>query len=140
MRIISVVMGTNSQDERTSDTVSLLNYGKSAYKLNTIIPKDKVLGEIDIELGEQLKGEIVPLEDAVDLVKNNNDDINYTYNIKTNPQVAPVKPGDKIGIVEIYKDKEKIMTVDLTVKNEIKKCSILTTLKRILSLIVLGIR
>lgn len=138
MRIISVVMGEPTQDARTNDTVALLNYGKSAYKLNTILEKDKTLGTIDIEIGDKLKGEVVLMEEAVDLVKNNNDELNYTYKIKTESQVAPIKVGDKVGTIDIYKDKEKIMTMDLTVKESIKKCSIWTLFKRVLGSVILG--
>ena len=140
MRIISVVMGEPSQDARTSDTVALLNYGKSAYKLNNILSKDKVLGSIEIELGEKEKSDVVLINDAVDLVKNNNEEIKYSYNTKTNAKTAPIKVGDKVGTIDIYKNKNKLMTLDLTVKEDIKKCSIWTLLKRIISLIILGIK
>ena len=42
MRLISVVMGEPSQDARTNDTVALLNYGKSAYKPNTILESGEI--------------------------------------------------------------------------------------------------
>lgn len=138
MRLISVVMGEENQDNRTDDTVSMLNYGKTAYKLNTILKSNDSLGEIDVELGKKLKEEIVIMKDATDLIKISDEMPKYTYKIKTNSVTAPVKKGEKVGEIEIYIDGKQKMTVDLTVKNDVEKCSFFTVLGRILSLLIKG--
>lgn len=138
MRLISVVMGEETQENRTDDTVSMLNYGKSAYKINKIIEKGKSLGEINIELGTKIKEEITIMEDAKDLIKISDDMPNYSYKITTSDITAPVKNGDKIGKVDIYSNNEKLMTLDLTVKNDVEKCSIVSLIKRIISVIIIG--
>lgn len=138
LRLISVVMGEPSQDERTKDTVSLLNYGKSVYKVNNILEKDSILGEIDIELGQKLKEEIIIQEDVKDLVKINGEEKNYSYKMRLDEVRAPVKKGDKVGILEIYANEEKIKEVNLTVKESVEKCSFWATLKRILGVFVAG--
>jgi len=138
MRLISVVMGETTQEERSNDTVAMLNYGKTAYKLNTIIARDKTLGEVNIELGERLKEDVILLKDATDLISINDDVPKYTYKIKTEKLTAPIKKGDIIGKADIYSDGEKLMTIDLTIKRSVKKCSFMTLLKRMLSVIILG--
>ena len=138
MRLISVVMGEPSQDARTDDTVNMLNFGKSAYKLNTILEKDKPLGEVDVELGKKLKEDVIVLVDATDLISVSEDAPKYTYQIRTSRIVAPIKRGDKVGEVDIYSENNKIMSLNLTVKKDVEKCSVFTVLKRILSLIILG--
>ena len=138
MRLISVVMGEETQEARTDDTVNMLNYGKSAYKLNTIIKSGESLGEVEIELGKKLKEDIVIMNDATDLIKTSDDKPKYSYKIKTKELIAPIKKGDKIGYIEIYESGSKIQTLDLTVKNDVEKCSIFTVFKRIVSMIIKG--
>lgn len=138
MRLISVVMGEETQENRTDDTVNMLNYGKSAYKINKIIEKNQTLGEISIELGKKIKEEITIMDDAKDLIKTSSDTPKYTYKIQTNTMTAPVRKGDKVGELDIYSDDEKIMTLDLTVKEDVPKCNILTLFKRVVTVLILG--
>ena len=138
MRLISVVMGEPSQDARTNDTVSLLNYGKGSYKINTILTEDNVLGNVEIELGERTNEDVILKELATDLVKQNGEEIKYTYEVKLDNLVAPVKKGDTVGSVNIYSNGELIMTSDVTVKNDVDKCSFWTLFKRVFSLVVVG--
>lgn len=138
MRIISVVMGEASGDDRTKDTVSLLNYGKGSYKLNNILESGSVLGKISIELGNKIEADAILNEDVVDLVNVSDEAIAYTYEITTQDVTAPINIGDKVGSVDIYYNGEKMQTFDLTVKEPIEKCSFWTIIKRMLSLIILG--
>lgn len=138
MRLISVVMGEENQNNRTDDTVALLNYGKSSFKLNTILSKDEVVGEVEIELGQEIKNDIIIMDDVVDLVNVQDDEINYTYDYTTYKLVAPVKKGEKIGNLNVYYNGKKEMSYYLTVKEDVKKCTIFTLLKRVLSKVILG--
>lgn len=140
MRIISVVMGEPSGDDRTNDTVALLNYGKSTFKLNTILDKNTSLGKVDIELGERLQEEIVIKEEASDLVKISDEDAKYTYEVKLDKVTAPIKTGDSVGKVNIFKNGELIITKDVTVKRDVKKCSILNLFKRMASILIVGVK
>ena len=138
MRLISVVMGEENQNNRTDDTVALLNYGKSSFKLNTILSKDEVVGEVEIELGQEIKNDVIIMDDVVDLVNVQDDEINYTYDYTTYKLVAPVKKGEKIGNLNVYYNGKKEMSYYLTVKEDVKKCTIFTLLKRVLSKVILG--
>lgn len=138
MRLISVVMGEPDHDSRTNDTVSLLNYGKSTYKLNDILTKDKVLGKLEIELGIKREGDVIISEDIKDLVKINDPEKKYTYKLNLNKIVAPVKVGDKVGTVDIYSDGQIVKKADLTVKEDILKCSFWTVMGRIMRTIFTG--
>lgn len=138
MRIISVVMGEPTGDDRTKDTIALLNYGKNSFKLNNIITKEEVLGQIDVELGKKEKADIIIIEEATDLVKINEEKKNYTYELKLNKITAPINNGEKIGEVNIYENGELSMTKDLTVKEDIGKCTFGELLKRVLKVLILG--
>lgn len=138
MRIISVVMGEPSGDERTKDTTALLNYGKSTFKLNTIINSEESLGEVEVELGKKEKVKIGIMDNATDLVKITDDKRNYTYKLDVQKIKAPIKIGDKVGEVKIFENENLIMTKNLTVKQDVEKIGLLGLMKRVIKVIVLG--
>lgn len=140
MRLISVVMGEPGQDERSKDTISLLNYGRSSYRLNTVIDSGKTLGTIDVDLGEKLSEEVVVKEGFTDLVKMNEEEKKYSYDLKLDAVKAPIKKGDKVGTLDVYINDQLEKTLDVTVLKDVKKCSLWTAFKRIFSIIVTGTR
>lgn len=138
LRLISVVMGEPGQDERSKDTISLLNYGKSVYRVNTILEKGTILGQIDIELGTELKSEITIEEDVKDLIKTNEEEKNYTYKMELERIKAPITKGSKVGVLKLYANDEEIGEKDITIASSIDKCSFWTTMKRIIGILVSG--
>lgn len=139
MRLISVVMGEPSQDERSKDTISLLNYGKGSYRINTIVEKDKTLGTIDVDLGEKLKENVIIQESVTDLVKVSDGEKKYSYDLELDKVKAPIKKGDKVGNLKVYVDGKLKSTVNVTVSKDVKKCSIWTAFKRVFSIIATGV-
>ena len=53
MRLLSVVMGAETSDLRSKDTTNLLNYGFNTYKLDLIMSKTKILGNVKVEKGKK---------------------------------------------------------------------------------------
>ena len=130
-RLISVVMGEESSEARSSDTVKMLNYGFNTYKINTIKTTDEILGKVRVEGGKQDYANIVLLDDATELLKNTEEVGNYKFNLKVNSMKAPFKPGDIVGSAEIIDGEGNIIDeVDVTVKEEIKKANLLDYLLR----------
>ena len=124
IRFITVTMGVDTSEHRSVDTTSMLNYGFTNYKLNTILKKEDVLGEIEVKKGRQSKGTYSVLEDVTDLIKQN-ENKTYTYNKELNSIKAPIKKGDVVGSLEIIDNKGKVVkTVDLVINESIKKHSI----------------
>ena len=130
-RLISVVMGEESSENRSSDTVKMLNYGFNTYKINTIKTTDEVLGKVRVEGGKSDYANIVLLKNATELLKNTDKVEDYKFNLKVDKIKAPVKPGDIVGSAEIIDSNGNIIDeVDVTVKNEIKKANLLDYLLR----------
>ncbi len=136
LRLISVVMGEPNADARSKDTVSLLNYGRSAYKMNTIVEKGKLLGEIEIDGGEKFKENVEIKEEATDLVKSSEQNGEYSYQMKLDKVKAPIQKGTKVGILEIYNGEEKIDEKDVVISADVEKCHFFTALKRIFKVLI----
>ena len=138
MRLISVVMNEETQENRSKDTIELMNYGKSNYRVKTVIKKGEVVGEIEIELGDKRSEKVVTTEDIVELVDYSSDKEEYNYTVDIRPINAPVKKGDIVGTITLKREGNVIATSNLTVKSDVKKVTFLKLLKRMLTLLILG--
>lgn len=125
LRLISVVMGEDTTENRSSDTVKLLNYGFNTFKLNTIKLNTEVLGKVRVEEGKQDFTEVVLVNNATEILKISEENKEYTFNIKIDKVKAPVKHGDTIGTAEIIDNEGNIIDeVDVTVKDDILKANL----------------
>lgn len=131
MRLISVVMGVDTIDNRTSDTVKLLNYGFNTYKLETIYKKGKVIDKVKVEKGKKDYVDIVLINDATELLSNEDDKKNYMINIDLKKIVAPIKKGKVVGEAEIIDNEGNIVDIEqITVKEDVKKANYFDYFKR----------
>ena len=138
-RLISVVMGEDTSENRSSDTVKMLNYGFNTFKINIIKTKGESLGKVRVEKGKQDRANIVLLNDATEILKNTDPVTEYNFNLKVNKIKAPVKVGDIVGTAEIIDSEGNIVDeVDVTVEKDIKKANILDYMLRNLKTIGFG--
>ncbi|MBE6155661.1 MAG: D-alanyl-D-alanine carboxypeptidase [Firmicutes bacterium] len=125
LRLISVVMGEESIEMRSQDTVKLLNYGFNTYKVNLIKSKEEVLGKISVKKGKKEYAEVVLVNDAIELLNVNDKISNYQFELSLDKVVAPVKKGEIIGKVKIFDSNKKLINeVEITVKENIEKANI----------------
>ncbi len=121
MRLITVVMGVDNQENRTFDTVKLFNYGFNNYRLDTIYKKDKKVGNIRVSNGKKEIVNVVLMEDASNLRDINEKEKKYSLNVKVNNLKAPLKKGNKYGYAEIIDNEGNIIKkVDITVDSDVK--------------------
>ena len=140
MRLISVVMGVETSDLRSADTVKLLNYGFNSFKLKTVFPKTKPITTINIKKSKKEKYKAYLKEDATiieDKTINNNN--NYSYEITINKNDAPIKKNTKIGEVKILENNKEINKIDLIIKEDIKKANLLNYLKKNIKTVTSGL-
>lgn len=130
MRLITVVMNEDNNNNRTKDTIAMMDYGFNMYSLDTIVKKNEVLGNIKIELGKEEYVNIISKENITILNNNQNEKRNVTYDIVTNKITAPINNGDTIGKINVYEDSKFKYYVDLTVENNIEKANILIVFLR----------
>jgi D-alanyl-D-alanine carboxypeptidase (penicillin-binding protein 5/6) len=139
VRYITVVMGEPTSDMRSQETTNLLNYAFNTYRLNTIINTKQELGKIKIEKGMQDYGTLVVKNDVTEVELNNQDKLNYSYNLKLNEIIAPVKNGDIVGSVDILDNEGLIIrTDDLTIKEDIKKATLRHIFNKNLRVLIYG--
>lgn len=137
MRLISVVMGSETSEIRSQETIELLDYGFNNYKLKTIFNEDIKLGKVKVNNGKKEDVELKLVRDVVDLVTIESES-KYDHKLKIKEINAPVFVGDVVGTLELYKDGKKIKSFDITVKESIKKANLWDMYRKNFKYIVSG--
>lgn len=130
MRLISVVMGEESSEKRSADTLAMLDYGFNMYSIDTIVKHDKSLGKIKVNMGNNEYTDIVSKKDISVLNNSQEEKRNVTYEIKTDKILAPVKVGDTVGKISVYENNTFKYSIPLTVSNDISKANIFKVIIR----------
>lgn len=138
MRIITVVMNEPDSNTRNSETTAMLDYGFNMYGMEQLLNNDNVLGKIKVDLGEKEYVEVVPKEEVNILNNKNSNKRNVTYKVELNDVKAPIAKGDTVGKINVIENNKTIMTVDVTVKEDIDKANIFISYLRNLKNIVSG--
>ena len=138
IRFITVVMGVDTSEHRSSDTTSMLNYGFTNYKLNTVVKSSDIVSSVPVYKGKKKSILVYPKEDVTDLIKQN-EDKKYSYNIDTYDLKAPVRKGDVVGQLEIVDNSGKVVRiVDLVSKSSVEKHNFISMFGEIFKNIING--
>ena len=140
LRLISVVMASSSAEERSSDTSTLLTYGFNSFKNNIIYSKDKSLGKVKVEKGKIEEIDVYLKEDATEILSVTEKPSDYSFNIKVDKIISPVKAGTVVGTAEIIDNNGNIIKeVEIIVKEDIESAGFFDYLKQSFKFITSGI-
>ncbi len=124
MRLISVVMGTNSEKARAQETQKLLNYGFRFYETHRLYAPGEPLKEMRIWKGD---AETLPLglgeELHVTVPRGQYNDLKATMSVDQNI-IAPVNRGQDFGTVNINLGDELLVQRPLVALQDIQEGSL----------------
>lgn len=126
---VSVVLGAQTSDDRFALTQELLDYGFANYKLDNIKIDNSKLKTVKVKNG--VDKSITPkceLNKKL-LLPKNSDKITYKYSILEEVK-APVKKGDKLGVITVYSGNKKISSIELKSDKNIKSVTFLYIFKK----------
>ncbi len=139
VRYISVVMNEPSSDIRSKETTELLNYAFNNYKLNVILDTNQELGKVPVEKGSIDKATVIVKKEISEIQEKNDNENNYTYNIKLNKISAPVKNQDVVGTIEVMDNEGLIIREEeLTIKENIEKINFFEILLKNFKTLLIG--
>lgn len=127
LRLIAVVLNAPDSKTRFEEANKLLNYGFSNYKGTNIVTKGGEFGEIKINKGYEDNVKVVA-KDNFTVLSGKNENEKYTTDIKLNSSVinAPVKEGQKVGVINIKEGSNVIGSVDLVLCKKVEKINMIT--------------
>lgn len=123
MRLVSVVLGADSSENRFKSAISMFDYGFANYKNRVVLDKDVNLNDkLTVECSRKNSICVRParssyvfsaIDSTPDITRNV-----IAYDIK-----APIKKGDIVGKIEVYKDGILCDTVDLVAAEDADKAT-----------------
>lgn len=138
MRLIGTIMGAKESKTRNTNMATLLDYGFNMYQMQVEVKKGEVVSKKKSSKAENEVIEIVPKKDASVLVEKGEEKEALNYEMNLDKIKLPIKKGDKIGVLKLKDGNKVISTVDLTVKEDVEKASILELYKRSIKSILSG--
>ena len=137
-RINAVVSGFKTKNSRSRESAKLLNWGLRRFDTIMVAKKNVPIQNLNVWLGKKNYVETVVDKDiylTVPKRKKKSIKAIIEYN---SPIEAPIKKGDILGTLSIYKEGELTEKVDLLSNENIKKANIFSRLFRSLNYLVWG--
>lgn len=129
MRLISVVLGTDSSKTREQSSQSLLNYGFRFYETHRLYRADEILQTAKIWYGEQEQVNVgVGKEIYITIPRGRYRDLNISMEIDREIS-APVQSAQQLGQVNIKLDDEVILSENIVAMQGINEGSLFVRLK-----------
>jgi D-alanyl-D-alanine carboxypeptidase (penicillin-binding protein 5/6) len=124
IRLIGIVGGLPSRDNRTIEMRKLINYGQRNFRKYNLFNKNEVLDEVDIWEGKRSKLNILTSENIsllLNIRTRRNLNAKYSFN---QPIIAPIKKGQIIGKLTVYNDEKEIINSSLISGENIERNNI----------------
>jgi D-alanyl-D-alanine carboxypeptidase (penicillin-binding protein 5/6) len=132
MRLISVVMGAESNRLRFRETARLLGAGFAQMRMSTVLRQgQQVPGSIPVVDGRERTIEAIA-GDAISIVLPERAEDPLPILIPTPGLRAPIAPGDTVGTIEIRSNNGMVQRAPALAANEMKKATIFQRIGRLL--------
>ncbi len=123
MRLVSIIMGSDTKDNRSSDTISMMEYGYSQYGVSNIYKKHDKLGSIVIDNAKNKNVDYFIGSDVSIVTTKGSKNIDYKTDIKLFDVSAPLDKGSIIGKLELSYGLDKYV-YDVVILDDVVKSSI----------------
>lgn len=133
LRLICVVMGVPQVRGHFAESMKIFNWGFAKYQFKSFAQAGEKQGVVNVQKGAVDQVNAVT-EKALGATIEKGNDKNFWVETKLNPEItAPLKKGQKLGEVYLYRDKTLQAQVNLVADRDVQRASltdqILRTLK-----------
>jgi D-alanyl-D-alanine carboxypeptidase (penicillin-binding protein 5/6) len=119
MRLISVVFGTTSEAARAAETQKLLTYGFRFFETKTFYKKGVELADSKVWKGQEDQVKVGLADDLTLTLPRGQLQKMAATMVLDESVVAPVKKGDRLGVVEVRLGNEVLHTADLVALQDV---------------------
>lgn len=132
LRMISVVIGEKTSDERFRDIRTTFDYAFANYTVKTVVDCNNPLPQKATVSGGKCRYVAVKPERDSSIVSKKGTQESVTLDVRLSKGVkAPVKVGDKVGEIVVYRDGIEIDRVKLVACESAKKADLMDRMKEI---------
>lgn len=121
LRLVAVVLGVERKKGHFTESMKLLNYGFNQYEFVTIYDKKQKVADVNVGKGAVDSIDIVAAK-KIGTIKKKGEEIKIETELKI-PKftTAPIKGGDKIGEIIVFKDGKEFDRVKLLASNDVQR-------------------
>ncbi len=139
MRLISIVMKEDTKENRSSDTVNMMEYGFNSYGGRKVIDKNEYEKTMTINNAKNRNVKYY-LDSDVNLIVNKNvKDVDYKIDEELYDVKAPLNKNSVVGKLKLSYD-GNTYEYNLIIKDDVKKSSYFDTLQNIFKDLISGVR
>lgn len=124
MRLISVVMGTASEEARAGESQTLLTYGFRFYQTLTLLEKNKEITKTKLWMGKQNEIKLGVLDNVLATIPRGKQNLVETAFVVNKTIKAPVKTGDALGTLTLTLEGKILNTLPLVALEDVEKGNI----------------
>ncbi len=138
MRLIGVVLGEETAKIRNSEASSLLDYGFSNKKVQSIKKDSDVVKTLELEKATVDQIKVYPKQDINILQDKGVSNKKYEISTKIKKINLPLKKNDVVGTLTVSEKGKKVYVGDLVVKQDVDKLNFIELFLRNMQGIVVG--
>lgn len=137
-RLIEVMTGTKSNKERSEESGKIMNYGFREFDNYDVLEQGQKVADIPVWFGEQKEIGLVVAENLkLTLKKNKAANVKMTA-VYDKPVKAPIKKGDKLGVVKIEIPGQPDVEVPLLADRNVAKLGLFGKISENLKYLIFG--
>ena len=137
-RITSVASGFKTKNSRSRESTKILNWGLKKFDTIQVAKKDEIIASVNVWLGKKNKVGVVPSEDLyLTIPKRKRKTIKAVLEYD-GPIEAPIKKGEKLGLLNVYISGELEKQIDILSTEDIKRSNIFARILKSLNYLVWG--
>lgn len=121
-RLIAIIMGAQSHEDRINKTKELLEYGRDNFSSQNLTDTSVSIDTVYVPSSKSGKIDVYSSTDFKKLVKNG--EIVKTQILYSEQVSAPIAKGEKIGSISIFINDKEVGQVDAIVNKDIKKANV----------------
>ena len=138
MRLLSVVLKTDSEEERLKASSELLNYGFMNFTLSKIVSKGDIVGEVPVKNGKKFNLPLKATKDVTIVVEEEKKDEIKKVVVNVQTLEAPVSNDTPSGVLQLKLDGEVLSTVKLATAEETKRVNFFVRIWRAIIAFITG--
>ena len=137
-RITAIVSGFETKNSRSRQSAKLLNWGLRKFDSIKVAKKNEIISNFDVWLGKKSKVEVVTHKDVYLTVPKRKKNIIKAILEYEGPIKAPIKKGDKVGLLKVYIADELKEEIDVFSAEDVKRSNIFSRILKSLNFLVWG--
>jgi len=137
-RITAVVSGFQTKNLRSKDSIKLLSWGLRRFETVQVAKKNEPIDVLDVWLGKKQEVQGFINEDIYITVPKRKKSIIKAVIEYNGPIQAPIKKGDKIGILNVFIENNLYNQYDVLANEDVKRSNIFSRIIKSINFLVWG--